>query len=237
MRVLALLVLLAGCPAEDAPETHTAPPVLWAWARPMDLTAIDASRWTIAVWARTVHLDGDGVRLERRTQPIALPPGARTIAVVRLEAHAPTRSAAQRAHAVDAIAEALRPEAVAVQLDFDAAVADRGFYVMLVRELRARIGRARRLQVTALASWCLGDPWITALDVDEAIPMLFRMGPDAAAVRRHLDAGGDFSLPLCRRSVGLATDEPSPRLPSGRRRFWFSPRAWSAAALPPESPT
>ncbi len=203
----------------------------------MDLGAVDPARWTIAVWARTVHLEGDAVRLERRTQPIALPRGARTIAVVRVEAHAPTRSAAQRARAVDAIAEALRPDAVASQLDFDAAVADRTFYVARVRDLRARVGRTRPLQVTALAPGCLGDPWITALDVDEAIPMLFRMGPDADAVRRHLHAGGDFSLPLCRRSVGLSTDEPSPRLPHGRRRFWFSPHAWSAAALPPETPT
>jgi hypothetical protein len=61
--------------------------------------------------------------------------------------------------------------------------------------------------------------------------MLFRMGPDERSIRSRLDAGQDFSAAVCRHSVGLSMDEPWPRVPAGRRRFIFNPRAWSAPAL------
>ena len=59
------------------------------------------------------------------------------------------------------------------------------------------------------------------LPVAEAVPMLFRMGPD------HYSAGGDFSGDLCRSSVGVSTDELPSRIPSGRRVYVFDPCAWS----------
>jgi hypothetical protein len=84
--------------------------------------------------------------------------------------------------------------------------------------------------MTALASWCLGDPWIRGLPVDEAVPMLFQMGPDSRDIRRRLASGDDFSLPVCRTSIGLSLDEPLARVPPGRRRYVFSPRGWNEAA-------
>lgn len=86
------------------------------------------------------------------------------------------------------------------------------------------------LSMTALASWCVGDPWIAGLPVDEAVPMLFRMGPDSRRVRQDLASGRDVRVSLCRRSVGFSTDEPLRWRPAGRRIYLFNPRGWNAAS-------
>ncbi len=85
--------------------------------------------------------------------------------------------------------------------------------------------------MTALASWCLGDCWLDGLPVDEAVPMLFEMGPDGHRVRHHLASGGDFAHELCRRSYGVATYEPIPALRDGRRVYVFHDRAWTQEAF------
>jgi len=93
---------------------------------------------------------------------------------------------------------------------------------------------AMALSITALASWCLYDDWMADLPVDEAVPMLFRMGPEGQWIRRYFASGGDVHSPLCRYSVGLATDEAMQGLPTARRRYIFHPQPWSvtvAAAL------
>jgi hypothetical protein len=77
----------------------------------------------------------------------------------------------------------------------------------------------------------MDDPWIAALPADEAVPMLFRMGPDAEDVRLLLEQHRDFSLAVCKESVGISTDEPIRDLPSGRRRYVFRPDGWSPGAV------
>ena len=62
--------------------------------------------------------------------------------------------------------------------------------------------------------------------IDEAVPMLFRMGPDRAAIEETLASGENFREPLCRGSVGVATDEPWPVSLAGKRVYVFHPRAW-----------
>jgi hypothetical protein len=69
------------------------------------------------------------------------------------------------------------------------------------------------------------------LPVDEAVPMLFRMGVDDDAVRQHLAAGRGFGPDLCRTSLGLSTDEPKPKLPAVRRRYVFHPEPWTKQAV------
>lgn len=215
--------------------------VLWAWERPEDLRFLDPGGAAAAVLLTTVRVaPGGAVTVQPRRQPLALPPDLRLVAVSRLEvaAGAPL-GAAQRRRAVHAVlatlGSPLRERISAVQVDFDARRSERPFYAALLADLRHRLdaeeGPRRRLTVTALASWCLGDPWLDGLPVDDAVPMLFRMGVDDAAVRRRLAAGGDFASPLCRHSLGLATDEPWPQLPAGRRLYVFRPAPWTADAL------
>ena len=121
-----------------------------------------------------------------------------------------------------AIAEMVhQPGIRALQIDYDARLSERPFYRDLIDRVRERLPAEFPLSITALASWCDADGWIAALPVREAVPMLFRMGPD------RYRPGDPFRVPLCRSSVGVSMDEPLSRLPRGRRVFIFHPGPWS----------
>jgi Protein of unknown function (DUF3142) len=234
--VLALgaLALGAASGAGDPPPVHR-PLVLWVWERPEDLRFLDPGRHAAAVLAGTLVLTGDGLEPVRRRQPLALPSGLATTAVVRLETTRDARLPASGAPLDELVERILSWSApyspAAVQIDFDARRSERDFYRALLAQLRRRLPAATGLEITALASWCLGDPWIADLPIDDAIPMLFRMGVDEAAVKHHLASGRDFSLPRCRASLGLSLDEPLEDLPAGRRIHLFSPTPWSPSRL------
>ncbi|HYM80329.1 MAG TPA: DUF3142 domain-containing protein [Candidatus Limnocylindria bacterium] len=217
-------------PAERIP-----PLVLWAWEQPQDLRAIDPARVGVAYLARTIELGGDRVSVRPRFQPLRVPAGTRLVAVGRIETRRdapPELDLAQRRRAVLELASlAHRPGVIAVQVDFDATHSQRPFYRDLLAELRAALPDTVALSMTALASWCLGDPWLADLPVDEAVPMVFRMGADQHRIRADLAAGKGFSCRLCRGSVGIATDEPAPRIAGIQRRYVFHPGRWTEAAM------
>jgi hypothetical protein len=231
-------------PTRGAVLERLPPLVFWAWERPCDLDSIDPRAIGVAPLVLTVRLDDAGLALLPRRQPLRFPPGAPLVFVARVETdprrppclddNLATRTAA-------AIADfAGGPDAAAVQVDFDATVSEREFYRDLLEALRQRVPARIPLSITALASWCIGDRWLAGLPIDEAVPMLFRMGVDDREVRQRLAAGEDFAEPLCRASVGLATDEPAPRFPTGRRRYLFlsdgcGPAAVRQAQFPTET--
>ena len=77
-------------------------------------------------------------------------------------------------------------------------------------DLRKALPSGTPVSITALASWCVGDPWLEKLPqgtINEAVPMLFRMGPDGPNVASFLDGGNEFRVAACRGSMGLSTDE------------------------------
>jgi len=226
-------LLLAGSGPSGSRDRLSGIPrtVLWAWERREQLTFIHPGEIGVAFLARTLVLRGDEVLVRPRLQPLGVADGTALIAVTRIEAsrrQPPALTPAQRALAASRIAELADTRGVtAVQVDFDATASQRGFYRGLLHDLRRRLPAPVALSITALASWCLHDGWLEGLPVDEAVPMLFRMGVDDRPVRHYLDSGGDFRAPVCRRSVGVSTDEAPPRLPPGRRVYVFHPRPWS----------
>lgn len=208
--------------------------ILWAWERPEDLNFIDPREVGVGVLAMTVQLQGDEAHMRPRQQPLQIPKGTYLIAVTRIETdkqNRPALSVEQRNKILATVAQLLRnPRVTAVQIDFDAAQSERDFYRDLLTELRKQLPDSMPLSITALASWCLYDDWIGGLAADEAVPMLFRMGLDSKQVVNRLEAGGDFRPEIARKSLGISTDEPMPRLPSGRRVYIFTERPWSADA-------
>ena len=63
---------------------------------------------------------------------------------------------------------------------------------------------------------------------DEAVPMLFRLGPERETFRRLAACDHEFREHLCRSSFGFSTDEAG--LSScGKRVYWFSPVPWTSA--------
>ena len=246
--------------------------MVWAWERPEDLRSLDPQKVGVAFLARTIYvrpspnggreaLDRDVV-LRPRFQPLLVSPGTALMAVVRIETGEWLRpenllasggsslagerqrySAEQRTRIAAMIADAARlPGVRAVQIDFDATVQERGFYRELLVEVRRLLPSTMPLSITALASWCMGDPWLDELPpgtIDEAVPMLFRMGPDAGNVAQFVLSGEQFRAPACRGSVGVSHDEPlslallkrlsqNPAARSGGPRIYlFGGRVWT----------
>ena len=217
------------------PLAHLPRVMLWAWERREDLRTLDPRAVGVAYLAKTLFLRHDTMITRPRLQPLDVPPATVLIPVIRIEADTlfpPTLALAQRASVVHEIAALGSAATVpAVQIDFDAKLSEREFYRAVLHDLRRVLPDTIRLSITALASWCLTDNWLAGLPIDEAVPMLFRMGADRQHVLLHLQAGGDVRCTAVQHSIGLATDEPVPQVRSGRRIYVFSPRAWSPASV------
>lgn len=241
---------------------------LWAWERPEDLRFLDSRQNVgVAFLAETIEIgpqssskDGTGVVLLPRRQPLRVHEGTPLMAVVRIETphdlwhqragaqasagtSADLYTAAQRQRVVELLASAAKlPRVSALQVDFDASESEQGFYAALLQDVRQRLLQEMPLSITALASWCIGDPWLDKLPagtIDEAVPMLFRMGPDAGNVASYIESGKKFEPQVCRGSLGLSTDEQfSQGLLDGtieagssgkesKRIYVFSDHAWT----------
>jgi len=211
------------------------PLILWAWERPSDLSFIDPNEVGVAFLARTIYLRGDRVIARPRLQPLNVPQGTVLTAVARIETDRlapPTLSKGQREELVSSlIAMAALPGIASIQIDFDARQSERAFYRQLIADVRRSLPPNLTISITALSSWCTGDDWLTDLAVEDAVPMLFRMGPDRQQVLSRLEAGQGFASSLCRNSYGIATDEPVEHLDPTKRLYVFNPNAWTRESL------
>ena len=232
-KILGFAALAVGCCALRPDAADLTPPAgrmkalpartLWVWERPEDLSTLDPRTTAIATLDRTVVL-GRTVAVVPRRQSYLYAAGTTRIAVVRIEAPGAIDSALEPA-AANVILETLTQAPAALQIDFDARRSQRDFYTALLRDLRRRMPAAMPLSITALASWCSNDDWISRLPVDEAVPMLFRMEPDRRSAPPDLPW---FRIrePLCQSSVGISTREPSPIPTAGKRVYIFPDRGW-----------
>jgi hypothetical protein len=245
----------------------------WAWERPEDLRFLESRNAGVAFLAKTIYIStrdedsrtdvGGSLFIRPRLQPLRVSPGTPLIAVVRIETRAGRqlasyvagnpRSSSQTAFTpqqnqrlVDEILAVQKlPNIRAIQIDFDATLSERATYATLLKDLRHNLPASLPLSITALTSWCFGDPWLEQLPsgtIDEAVPMLFRMGPDTASVAKFLHSGADFRVSACQTSLGLSTDESLsnallrrtlPNMPSdwhAKRIYVFAPRAWTQPA-------
>ena len=212
--------------------------LVWAWERPENLEGIDTTKVGVAFLAQTLTLSGDDVRVEPRRQPLNVRPGTKLVAVTRIEARKKAGgqialSEKQREKIVTLVSRTLElPDIIAVQIDYDVVVSEREFYRKLLNELRSKLPDDVPLSITSLASFCLGDRWLDGLPIDEAIPMIFRMGSDDREIKQHFESGGDVREPLCRASYGISLDEPfKMQFDSGRRIYVFNDRPWNDADL------
>jgi hypothetical protein len=227
-----LVCLLAAMLIYSATRRSPARVVLWVWERPEDLSTVDPATTELAVLVKSIELRQSGILSRPRFQPVKAPPGIGSISVVRIDSDPGfTATPAATGRVVEEIAHALPSGVRSLQVDYDARESERAFYREVLTRVRNDLPGGTHLSITALASWCLDDPWIRDLPIDEAVPMLFRMGGDRRYVVQHLSSGGDFKLSVCRQSLGLSLDEPIDRLPARRRLFFFSPMRWSDRGL------
>jgi hypothetical protein len=226
---LALLAPAVSVREGRRTENTTLPRVvLWAWERPDDLRRLPAGVG-VAFLAQTITISGPTHLVSRRRQPLLVDPGTSMIAVTRIEA--PGEVAVADVPAIArAVADRARLSMVsALQIDFDARASQREMYRQLLHEVRSVMPQGMPLSMTALASWCLDDDWLDELPVDEAVPMLFQMGPASAALRREWTIR--TPAPKCRGVRGVSLDEKAAWRRGVNRTYVFNPNAWSAAGV------
>lgn len=213
--------------------------MLWAWERPTDLQSL-APDVGVAFLAQTLFVRNDAVEVTPRRNPLLVSPHTPLVAVTRIESHAARLRSGQGAPeslqtmvttmALAIAATASLPRVRGVQIDFDAAESEREFYRALVLAVRQRVGPERPLSITALASWCSQDRWLTGLPVDEAVPMLFRMGP-ANTPYVGLGRSPSTAAAECRAALGTSLDEPLRVRAAGRRLYVFNAAPWTRASV------
>jgi hypothetical protein len=215
--------LFGFSPLKDFPRI-----VLWAWERPEDLRFLAGRKVGVAFLAATVRFSGGATQVVRRRQPLLVDRATPLMAVVRVETTRGARAALSAEQMDAVVTTALRavelPRVSAVQIDSDAVASERAFFRKVLTDLRARLDPRTGLSFTALASWCAGDRWLEGVPVDEAVPMFFQMGPDAAAIRSR--SAPERLAPVCRTSIGLSMEE-GPVPPAGRRVYLFSGVPWT----------
>lgn len=221
----------------DRPERGGTLPrlMLWAWERPTDLRSLEADVG-VAFLSQTLIVRNGAVDTVPRRNALRVSPHTPLVAVTRIESHAPRLFSGQAAStmvptmvAVIAATTSL-PGVRGVQIDFDAVESERSFYRVLVRAVRQAIGPDVPLSITALASWCAQDRWLAGLPVDEAVPMLFRMGPMNAPYA-GLARAPSAAATECRRALGTSLDEPLHVRTGGRRLYVFNASPWTPASV------
>jgi hypothetical protein len=235
--------------------------IFWAWERPEDLRFLNPQQSGVAFLAKTIYLPSSNVVVAEaspadvlvrpRLQPLRIASGTPLVAVVRIETppiHLPISitpgisSETRERIASEIVALQNIPSVRAIQIDFDATTSQHAFYSALLEDVRRELPTAIPLSITALASWCIGDRWLAQLrrgTIDEAVPMLFRMGQDTASVARFLRSGEEFPVAACRDTLGVSTDESvshdlltsqlsgMPATWRQKRIYVFAPRAWT----------
>jgi len=225
----ALALLGPSLVVPRAPGTAPLPGlVLWAWERPIDLRGLPRTAG-VAFLAQTITLANGSHLVTGRRQPFSVDSATSVIAVTRIEARGSAGSPDVDAIAAAIAATSRLPRVAAVQIDFDARVSQRPLYRRILHRVRADLPAGLPLTMTALASWCLDDNWLDELPVDEAIPMLFRMGSEEGALRQAWPLR--TPAPKCRGSIGVSLDEPAPFGPKERRVYVFNPGPWSAPTI------
>jgi hypothetical protein len=243
----ALLVLLSQQfhrpPSSGQNKLAQAPKVmLWAWERPERLSFLDSPDIGVAYLPDTIYQQGDGFLLRPRIQPLYVLPNTYLEAVVRIETDR-TKTWNLSAKETDNLAAAIvnvvnRPSIKALQIDFDARQSERAFYKQLIEKIRARLPQGMPLSITALASWCMGDKWLSDAAVDEVVPMLFSMGAGEQEASNFIQTSRSIDLGYFERSLGSSADEPvaayelSKRVNLESTRFYFfTTRPWKPVSV------
>ncbi len=207
---------------------------MWAWERPEDLRFLPADT-EVAVQTGFVSLSGSDVTARGRRFTLLADRARVTMVVVHVQIdprRPPVWTPDVRARLADAVVAHLGAETPkTVQIDLEVRASQRQMLLDLLTDVRARLPSPTRLSMTALASWCETETWLSDAPVDEIAPMLFRMGATGARMRAKLAAGGDFTNPRCRTALAVSSDAPIVRAPAGRRVYLFDPQGWTPAVF------
>lgn len=241
--LLSAVLILAGTVngAQAADVSRLPRAMLWAWQRSENLQYINPQKFGVAFLRQTITINGDRISVSPRQQPLKVPANTCLLSVSRIEVDDRARAAFTReqvgriTHAV--VQTATGPGVIGVQIDFDARLSERPFYIDVLRSVRRGLPKTSLLTMTALSSWCTFDPWLRDADVDEIVPMYFSMGADKRNILAFLKEGKTLQLG-CKNCLGLSIDDltvarsvaQSTGTRADKRIYFFSTMPWSIAS-------
>lgn len=163
----------------------------------------------VAYVVQAITLRGATIRTEAIHRPERITPAAAVIGITRIDVPAGAAvflSPAQIEQLAYTIADtADLPRVNAVQVDFDATIAQRCLYRELIHRVRDLLPSHVPLSITALASWCMDDDWISDLPLAEVVPML-RLGQEWKVAATRARERGLVADSPCRNALELAGD-------------------------------
>lgn len=192
---------------------------VWSWDYPQDLTFIKSGTADIAYYAGTMYLHQGRLFFQERSKykPLKISSGVKAYPVIRIETEGKAGHLQNQDEIVAGISRAVLSQEKLqieradmpqkIQIDFDAREDERSFYQALLKDLRGKLSRDTRLEITALASWCTGESFIKDELCDRQIPMLFSMGVDkkeskkTRSILAHIDKSRY-------KTIGISINEP-----------------------------
>lgn len=204
---------------------------LYAWERPEDMSfldSIDHKRMSVVYYAGDVVIDHGRANISPRRNSLFIPKNIKTIPLIRIDNF--NDSSALQKNSGDIINFITRVcrDATSCQLDFDAKTSEYSAYIDIITAVRNNLPKVK-ITITALASWCGDNSWLNNLPIENAVPMLYRLGNDIS-VRRVLDDGRITSYTKCNRSVALSIDELDfefKQYLNCRNIYLFNPESWT----------
>ncbi len=197
--------------AYQAPKTLP-PLMLWAWEAPQDLRSINVKTTGVALLVLTISFKKSRIIYYSRQQPLYAPLNTYLTAVVHIgnppkNILSPTVA---RFWALKIKNVYHRGSYKELQIDFDAVPRQQKFYQELLRELRKELGAHAIISITALASWCTNDRWITNanLPINYVVPMFFSLDTNKIRRNRFIKSFDSQHLaPYCQGPIGLTTNK------------------------------
>jgi hypothetical protein len=215
--------------------------MLWAWERPERISRLD-NKIGVAFYAGTIYINNETYSFQPRSQPLEIPDSTYLEAVVRIEnkvGAAPKLSDETMESLLKKLVSiAKRPGIKAIQIDYDAKENERPFYRNFLLKLRQALPWQYPVSITALASWCLGDNWLSNMPVAEIVPMFFDMGAGRKDILSYIKFAKLEKLSVLQKSIGFSMKESDiidilrARLESSPQRiYFFSYRPWNTNAI------
>ena len=207
---------------------------LYTWETPQDFSFLAEEDYYIKnvgvayLSGEIISRDGKLVFYNRRN-PLIIPEAIEVISVVRINTF---NSPEELSDNKEEIASFITDHCFGAdhcQVDMDARPSEYGHYGEIIEEVNGNLGY--RISISALASWCNKNSWISDLKIDYAVPMLYRMGESSFLLKaEHIVLDNRF----CRKNVALSTDELDfdfHKYTADKNVFIFNPDAWTKESL------
>lgn len=215
-------------------HNHNQKIYVWAWERPEDLRFLGKYKNNIVIvyYAGDVVIKKGGMEITPRRNKLLLPQDVSTIPLIRIDNF-------DKANILDSRRlEDIKKFIVQVcsitgilgcQIDFDALTSEYPFYTKLISEVKKEIPPNIPLSITALVSWCDKYSWLDKTEIDFAVPMFYRLGPDSAQIQNGRVGETFLKSGKCQNAIGIATDEQIPRKDylRGKEAYFFNPQPWT----------